>query len=100
MQRNMKKYKTNTEELNPVYNIILTKKIKGYNKGDSLFIGGLDIVDFSKFLGSNGYPFGYAGNIGDFHTTFSKEILENIVIIKGFRTITTITEFHKIEDFK
>jgi hypothetical protein len=98
----MKRPKTKTIEieLRPVYHIVLTKKVGQYKKGEKLFMIGLDEIDFSKFLGNNGYPFGYSGDLGDYKTSFSKEILENIVVEKEFRKITSTIETHQIKDFK
>ena len=100
MQQKKKNHKITIKEISPSYNFVLTKKVGNYKKGEKLFLINLNIDDFSKVLGNNGYPFGYCGHIGDFPTTFSKEILENIIVIKQFETITTTTQFYKIEDFK
>jgi hypothetical protein len=93
------KAKTNIIDCQNQYNVVITKSIKPYKKGDILLIG-LDIKQLSQFLGKNNYPIGFCGNCGDVNFTFSKEVMNNIIIEKELITVTTITEFCDLKNFK
>lgn len=76
-----------------VYNIILKKNVEHVKKGT--IMNGLSLLDISNFLGENGYPFGYCGNIGGCPVSFSKEVMDNIIVEVEYTEI--IRNFRKLK---